>query len=62
MKQVTLEGFLKKHRDVSRTIATAKMELLVALVSSFQPKANFTKTPNINAMRVLNAPLEYCKI
>ena len=59
MKHVALEGFLKKHTDVSRTIATAKMELFVALVSSFQPLANFTKNPNIGAMRVLNTPLEY---
>ena len=43
MKEVTLEGFLKKHRDVSKTIATAMMELFVALVSSFQPLTNFTK-------------------
>ena len=35
----------KKDIDVSRTIATAKMELFVALVRSFQPLANFTKTP-----------------
>ena len=45
MKQVALEGFLKKHRDVSRTIATAKMELFVALVSSLQPLINFKKEP-----------------
>ena len=51
MKQVALEDFLKKHRDVSRTIATAKMELFVALVRSFQ-------NPNIGAMGALNAPLE----
>ena len=46
MKQVAL-GFLNKKKDidVSRTIATAKMELFVALVRSFQPLANFTKTP-----------------
>ena len=59
MKQIALEGFLKKHQDVSRTIATAKMELFAALVSSFQPLTNFTKNPNIGAMGVLNAPLEY---
>ena len=49
--------FWKKHRDVSRTIVTVKMELFVALVSSFQPLTNFTKNPNISAMEVLNAPL-----
>ena len=42
--------FSEKHRDVSRTIATAKMELFVGLVSTFQPLTNF---------RVLNAPLDY---
>ena len=50
---VALEGFPKKHRDVSRTITTAKIELFVALVT------NFTKNPNIGAMGVLNAPLEH---
>ena len=59
---LALEGFLKKHRDVSRTKATAKMELLMALVSTFQPLTNFTKNPNIVAMGVLNAPLEYYNI
>ena len=59
MKLVALEGFLKKHRDVSRTIATVKMELFVALVSSFQSLTIFTKNPNIGAMGVLNVPLEY---
>ena len=59
MKHVASEGFLKKHRDRSRTIMTAKMELFVALVSSFQPLTNFTKHINIADMRVLNAPLEY---
>ena len=62
MKQVTLEGFLEKHRNVPRTIATAKMELFVALVSSFQPPTNFTYNPNIGAMGVLNAPLEYYNV
>ena len=33
MKQVTLEGFLKNHIEESRTIATAKMEVFVALVA-----------------------------
>ena len=32
---IALEGFLKNHRDMSRIIATAKIELFVALVSSF---------------------------
>ena len=59
MKQTALEGFLKKHRDVSRTIAAAKMELFASLGSSFQPLTNFTKNPNIGAMGVLNALLEY---
>ena len=38
------------------------MELLMALVSTFQPLTNFTKNPNIVAMGVLNAPLEYYNI
>ena len=62
MKQFALEGFLKNHRYVSRTTATAKMELFVALVSSFYSLTNFTKNPNIGAMGVLNASLEYNKI
>ena len=53
MKQVVLEGFLKKHKDVSRTIGTAKMELFVALVSSFQPLIYFAKNPNIAPMGAL---------
>ena len=62
MKQVALEGFLKKHRDVARTIATAKMELFVALVSRFQLLTNFRKNPSIGAMGVINVPLEFCNI
>ena len=58
MKQVALEGFLKKHRDVSKTIATAKIELFVALVSSIQPLINFAKNSNIGALGVLYKPLE----
>ena len=54
-----MEDFLKKHRDVSRTIAESNMELFVELVISFQPLINFTKNPNTGAMRVLNALLEY---
>ena len=52
----------KTLKDVSRTIATAKMELSVVLVISFQPLNNFTKNPNISAtgvLRSLNASLEY---
>ena len=51
-----------KHRDVSRTIVTAKMELFVALVSSFQPLTNFTKNPNMGATGVLNVPLAYYNV
>ena len=36
-----------KHNGVFRAIATAKMELFVALVINFQPLTNFTKKPNI---------------
>ena len=65
MKQVALEGFLKKknkHKNVSRTIPTVKVELLVALIRSFQPLTSFTKNPNIDPMGVLNAPLEYYNV
>ena len=51
-----------EKKQISRTIARAKMELFVALVSSFQPLTNFTKNPNIDAMGVLNAPIEYYNI
>ena len=33
MKRATLEGFLKKHKHASKTIATAKVELFVALAA-----------------------------
>ena len=59
MKQVALEGVLKKNKDLSRAIATAKMELFVVLVNSFQFLSNFTKNPNIGAMGVLHVLLEY---
>ena len=62
MKQVVLESFLKKHRDACRTVATDKMELFVALVSSSQPLTNFTKNPIIGAIGVLNAHLEYYNV
>ena len=58
MKQVALQGFLEKRRDISRTVATPKMELFVALVSGFQPLTNFTKNPNVGAMGVLNENLQ----
>ena len=62
MKQVALESFLKKPRDVSRTIVTGKMELSEALVSRVQPLTNFTKNPNVGAIGVLNTPLEYYNV
>ena len=60
MKHVAWEGFLKKRRDVSRTIVAAKMELFVALVS--KPLTNFKKNSNIGATGVLKAPLEYYNV
>ena len=54
LKQVLLECFLRKHRDGSMTIATSKMKLFVALLSSFQLLTNFTKNPNVGATGVLN--------
>ena len=44
MEQVAFEGFLKKHRDVSRTVATAKMGFFVALVA-FSRKIISQRTP-----------------
>ena len=56
MKQIALvEGFVKKHIDLSRNIAAAKM----ALISSIHPRAHLSENLNIGAMRILNAPLEY---
>ena len=56
MKQIALvEGFVKKHIDLSRNIAAAKM----ALISSIHPRANLSENLNIGAMGILNAPLEY---
>ena len=52
----------KKHRDVFKTIAAAKMELFVGLVSSFRSLTNFTRNPNIGTMGVLNVPLEYYNV
>ena len=52
----------KKHWDVSRAIVTTKMELSVALVIGFQPLTNFTKNPNVGAMRVINAHPEYYNV
>ena len=62
MKQMALEDFLKKHRDVSKTIATSKMELFLALVINFQTLTNFIKNPNISPMGILNAPLKYYNV
>ena len=62
MKQVKLEGFLKKNKknkDVFKTITAAKMELFVALVSSFQLLTNFRKNPNIGSRGDLNTFLVY---
>ena len=62
IKQTALKIFLKKHLDVFRNIATAKMELFVALDSSFQLLTNFTKNLNLGGTGVLNASLEYCNL
>ena len=62
MKQMALEDFLKKHRDVSKTIATSKMELFLALVINFQTLTNFIKNPNIGPMGILNVPLKYYNV
>ena len=44
-KQVALEGFLKKQRDVCRSITTANIELFVALFISFQLLLISQRTP-----------------
>ena len=62
MKQVALEGFLKKDGGISRTMLTAKMELFKSLVSRFHPLSNITKSHNIGAMRVLNGHLDYYNV
>ena len=49
----------KIHRDLSRTIATSKTELFVALVSSFQLLTNFTKNFVLCVTGALDLPLEY---
>ena len=57
-----LKVFYRKKKIVFRKILTAKMELFVALVSSFKPLTNFMKNPNLVAMGVMNAPLEYYNV
>ena len=52
-------GRFSEKRDLSKNIATSKMELFVALFISFQSLTNFKKNSNIDAMGVLNASLEY---
>ena len=61
---VALEAFRKKHKDVSRTIATAKMETFSELVSTFQPLNNFTKNPIIGACisRILKLILKFMQM
>ena len=54
MKQVVLEDLLKRHKDVSKTIAAAKIELFVTLVSSFQWLTNFTNNINIHCKKYRN--------
>ena len=62
-----MECVLKKHRGVFRTIATSKMELLVALLfvallCGFKVVANFTKYFIIGVVEILDPPLEYCNV
>ena len=58
MKKNALEGFLKKHSDVSTIIAISNMELFVVLITSLQLLTNFTENPKIGPVGVVNAPLE----
>ena len=65
MKQIALEGFLKKHRNISRTSAKVKIELLVALVCilvALVCSLFVTKNLNVGAIGVLNTPLEYYNV
>ena len=55
-------SFSGKYRDVSRSIAIAKVEFFVALVSSLQPLTSFTMSPSRGAMSILNSPLEYYNV
>lgn len=58
MTQAVLKYVLKKHRDISRTIATSKKELSVALVSFFNLLTNFKKNSILGVTGVLDLPLE----
>ena len=58
MTQAVLKYVLKKHRDISRTIATSKKELSVALVSFFNLLTNFNKNSILGVAGVLDLPLE----
>ena len=58
MKQVPLSS-LKKHVDVSRTIAISKVEIFRTLVSGLHLLTNFTKGSILIVARVPNAPLQY---
>ena len=58
MTQAVLKYVLKKHRDISRTIATSKRELSVALVSFFNLLTNFKKNSILGVTGVLDLPLE----
>ena len=61
-KQETLK-YLKNHvllfdsRDVSRTLATPKMELFLTMVNGFQPLTNATKNSILAVMGILDLAL-----
>ena len=63
-KTLYLTAHIKINYEIGciRTIATAKMELFVALVRSFQLLTNFIKNFNIGAMGVPNTSLEHCNV
>ena len=53
----------EKTRDVSRTMATSNLGLVVSIVIRFQLLTNFTKNPNTGVMGVLNnTPGEYYNV
>ena len=50
----------KKHGGVCKTIATSKMELLVALASDFQSLTNATNNSILGVVGFLEPLIEHC--
>ena len=60
MKQVALEGFLKNTEIYAGP--SQHLRLSFCGISYQLSAANFTKNPNIDAMGLLNAPLQYYNV